>query len=149
MTEFSQVVGIKAAPDRVLAVLLDIERWPEWTSTMTSVRRIDDGPFGVGSRARIRQPGLLPAIWLVTEIDGARGFEWITRSPGVQLKAGHLVEAAGAGSRATLSLRSSGLFGPLVARFYRGLSLRYLAIEAEGLRNRCEGQIIRPSGAAT
>jgi uncharacterized membrane protein len=139
MADFSVVVGIKAPPDRVLAVLFDIERWPEWTSTMTSVRRMDDGPLVAGSRARIRQPKLLPAVWLVTEIDPQRGFNWTTRSPGVQVKGEHLVEASGAGSSVTLSLRFSGLFGAMVARVYRSLSERYLAIEAEGLRSRCEG----------
>ncbi|SRR5260370_22870905 len=97
--DFSIVVDIIASPDRVLAVLCDIERWPEWTSTMTSVRRMDDGPFAVGSRARVRQPKLMPAVWQVTELDERRSFTWVTRSPGVQIRAGHLVEVDGAGSR--------------------------------------------------
>ena len=139
MTDFSFVVDIKAPADRVLAVLCDVERWPEWTSTMTSVRRMDDGPFAVGSRARVRQPKLLPAVWQVTELDGRRSFTWVTRSPGVQIEAGHLVEADGAGSRVTLTLEFSGLLGPLVARLYRSLNQRYLATEARGLRERCEG----------
>jgi uncharacterized protein YndB with AHSA1/START domain len=138
-TDFSIVVDIKASPDRVLPVLYDVERWPEWTSTMTSVRRMDAGPFAVGSRARVRQPKLLPAVWQVTELDERRSFTWVTRSPGVQIRAGHLVEVDGAGSRVTLSLEFSGLLGPLVARLYRSLNERYLATEAEGLRKRCEG----------
>jgi len=139
MTDFSIVVDVKASPDRVLAVLCDVERWPEWTSTMTSVRRMDDGPFAVGSRARVRQPKLLAAVWQVTELDEKRSFTWVTRSPGVQLEARHWVEAGRAGSRVTLSFRFSGLLGPVVARLYRGLSQRYLATEAEGLRKRCDG----------
>jgi uncharacterized membrane protein len=131
-------VDIKASPDRVLAVLCDIERWPEWTSTMTSVRRMDDGPLVVGSRAQIRQPKLLPAVWQVTELDERRSFTWVTRSPGVRVKAGHLVEADGVGSRVRLSLEYSGLLGSLVARIYRHLNERYLAIEAKGLREHCE-----------
>jgi hypothetical protein len=138
MTDVSIVVAINAPPERVLAVLFDIERWPEWTSTMTSVRRMDDGPLSVGSRARVRQPRLIPAVWQVTELDRNSRFTWITHSPGVQLKAEHVVEPDGTGSRAALSLRFSGPLGPLVARLVRGLSERYLAIEAAGLRNRCE-----------
>ncbi len=135
MTHFSISIEIPASPDRVWAVMRDVERWPEWTSTVTSVRRADPGPLGVGSRARIRQPKLLPATWEVTELDeGARCFTWVTRSPGVQVTARHLVEASGAGSRATLSIQFSGLLGAVVGRLTRSLNERYLAIEAKGLK---------------
>jgi uncharacterized protein YndB with AHSA1/START domain len=150
MTNFSITVDIQASPDRVFAVLCDIERWPEWTSTVTSVRRMDGGPFAVGSRVRVCQPKLLPAVWQVTEMDeGRRMFTWVTRSPGVQVTGRHQVEENqveenqveenGSRSRATLSLEFSGLLGPLVARFYRSLNERYLAIEAKGLKERSEG----------
>jgi hypothetical protein len=87
----------------------------------------------------VRQPKLLPAIWQVTELDEPRKFTWVTRSPGVAVTGEHLVEADGTGSRVKLSLNFSGFLGPLVSRFYCSLNQRYLAIEAEGLRKRCEG----------
>jgi hypothetical protein len=121
-----------------MAILCDIDRWPEWTSTMTSVRRIDRGPLAVGSRARVRQPKLPPAIWEVTEFDEKSGFTWISRSPGAQVAGGHRVEATGTGCIATVSLQFSGLFGPLLARIFRGLSERYLDTEAKGLKERAE-----------
>jgi len=117
-----------------------VERWPEWTSTMTSVRRMDSGPFAVGTRARVQQPKLLPAVWQVTELDKQKAFTWVNRNPGVQVTARHQVEQKGSRSRATLSLQFSGLLGPLVARLYRNLNERYLAIEAKGLKERCEAE---------
>ena len=137
MTELSFSTDINARPDRVLAVLLDVEHWPEWTATVTSVRRMDGGPFGMGSRVQIRQPKLLPAVWEVSELDG-HSFTWRTRSPGLQVTGGHAVEATTAGSRATLSLKFSGFLSPLFARLYRDLSERYLRIEAAGLKKRSE-----------
>jgi Polyketide cyclase / dehydrase and lipid transport len=139
VTSFSAVVDIKAPPDEVAAVLFDVERWPEWTSTMTRVRRLDQGPLAVGSTARVRQPKLPPAVWQVTEFDAERGFNWSTQRLGLKLEAGHLVERNMAGSRVTLSFRFSGLLGPLAARFYARLCQRHMATEAEGLRTRCEG----------
>lgn len=139
VTNFATVVDIEASPAAVVAVLFDVERWPEWTPTIRRVRRLDNGPLAVGSRARIWQPKLLPGVWQVTELEAARGFNWITRTPGLQLKAEHLVETRGAGSRVTLSFRFSGLLGQLAARFYGNLAQRYITIEAEGLRKRCIG----------
>ena len=49
-------IHIEAPADVVWAVTEDIERWPEWTPTVTSARRLDGGPFGLGSRFRIKQP---------------------------------------------------------------------------------------------
>ena len=144
MTHFSISVEIRASPGRVWAVLRDIERWPEWTPTVTSIQRVDRGPLAVGSRARIRQPKLPPAEWQVTELDEGRSFTWVTRSPGVRVTGRHWVEADGDGSRATLSLQFSGLLGFLVARLTRGLSERYLALEARGLRERSEGSTESP-----
>src|SRR5580765_507243 len=65
-TEFSISVDIRAAPPRVWALISDIEGWPGWTPTVKSVERLDAGPLAVGSRARIRQPKLLPAVWQIT-----------------------------------------------------------------------------------
>ena len=138
MANFSTAVDIRAAPERVAAVLFDVERWPEWTSTVTSSQRLDPGPFAVGSRARVRQPKLAPAIWRVAELDPMTGFLWVSQTPGLRMTAGHRIAASGEGSRVTLSFQFSGLLGPLVARIYRGLIKRYLAIEAAGLKGRCE-----------
>lgn len=144
MTHFSITVEIHAPPDRVWAVLRDIERWPEWTPTVTSIQRVNRGPLAVGSRARIRQPKLLPAVWQVTELEEGRSFTWVSRGPGVRVTARHWVEANGGGSRATLSLHYAGLLGPLFARLTRSLSECYLALEARGLKARSEGSTGSP-----
>jgi hypothetical protein len=141
MKRFSTTFDIQASAGRVLSVLLDVERWPEWTATMTSVQRLENGPIRVGHRARVRQPKLLPAIWQVTELD-ERGFSWVSRSPGVQVTGRHYISDTGTGSGVTLILEYSGLLSGLATYFYRNLSERYLAIEAKGLKDRCENQVL-------
>lgn len=138
MDGFEISVEIAASPARVWAVMRDIERWHEWTSTVTSIKPATPGPLAVGSRAWVRQPKLLPARWQVIALEEGCSFAWQTRSPGVRIVATHTVEAAPAGARARLSLNFSGAFGWLVARLTRNLNNRYLAIEAAGLKNRCE-----------
>jgi uncharacterized membrane protein len=130
-------VDIDATPEKVFAVLRDVERWPEWTSSMTSVQRVESGPFVVGSTVHVRQPKLRPAEWHVTELEDGRNFTWTTRSPGLRMSAGHLIEAQGTGSRVTLSFELSGFAAPVISWLYRSLIERYITTESQGLKKRC------------
>ncbi len=134
----SITVSIDAPPEKVFAILCDVERWPEWTSTMISVRRLESGPFALGSSARVRQPKLPPAVWRVSEFEDRRNFTWTSRSPGLRMTAGHTIEPKGAGSRVVLSFELSGFIAPLVSRLYGGLIERYIVTEAQGLKKRSE-----------
>jgi uncharacterized membrane protein len=131
-------VNIDAPPQQVFAVLCDVERWPEWTSTMISVQRLQSGPFVVGSSARVCQPSLRPAVWQVTELENQRSFTWTTRSLGLRMTAGHSIEPRGAGSIVVLSFEMSGFIAPLAARLYGGLIERYITTESQGLKQRSE-----------
>ena len=113
MNRFTIITDIPAGPDRVWAVLADVERWSEWTPSVIRIRRLDPGPLAVGSRVRIHQPRLLPAIWRIGELAEGRRFTWVT-----------------------LSVRFEGLLASLVARLTRNLNRRYLELEAAGLRRR-------------
>jgi uncharacterized membrane protein len=138
MKDFSISVRIDAAPDRVWAVMRDIDRWHEWTPTITSITRLDDGPFAIGSRARVRQPRLPPADWRVTSLEENRGFDWESRAPGVRVLGRHRIEPLDGGSRVTLSIQYSGIAGSLLGRMLASLNRRYIALEADGLKRRAE-----------
>jgi uncharacterized membrane protein len=135
-----KTVDIDAPPEKVFAVLCDVEHWPEWTATMTSVQRLDKGPLAVGSRAQVRQPRLRPAVWQVTEFEDNRNFTWTTRAPGLRMKAGHLVEPRGSGSRVALTFEMSGLIAPLMSRVYGNLIEQYVTTESQGLKRHSEAQ---------
>ena len=137
--EQSITVDIAAVPVRVWEVLRDVESWSQWTATVTSVRRLGECPLRVGSRARISQPRLPETEYLVTELDPGRSFTWVATGPGVLTTARHEVEPLPEGaSRLRLSVSQSGVLGSVMGRFYRGLTERYLANEANGLKARCE-----------
>ncbi len=136
--DIERSIEIAAPRATVWGVMADVERWPEWTPTMTSVERLDGGPFAVGSRVRIRQPRLPTAVWTVTAFEPERYLEWQNASPGLESLAGHRLEGAAGGTRVTLSLRWRGWVAPVLRLFYGRLARRYVQTEAEGLKQRCE-----------
>ncbi|WP_256092809.1 SRPBCC family protein [Micromonospora aurantiaca (nom. illeg.)] len=54
---FAESVDIAADVERVWEVQSDVERWPEWTPSVTAARRLEPGPLLLGSTARLEQPG--------------------------------------------------------------------------------------------
>lgn len=141
LMEQSITVEIAAPPERVWEVMSDVEQWSEWTSTVTSVRRLDEGPLRTGSRAKISQPRIPETEYVVTDLEPGRSFTWVAAGPGVLTTASHALEPlAGGGARVRLSVSQSGPLGSVMGRFYRGLTDRYLSDEAIGLKARCEEQ---------
>jgi hypothetical protein len=134
----SIVIDIAAPPARVWEVMFDVVRWPEWTASISRVQPLTPGPLQVGSRVRIHQPKLPPANWRVTELEPGIHFTWVSVAPGVRVTARHSVESTPTGSRVTLALHYHGLLGNLLAQMTRGITRRYLALEANGLKACCE-----------
>ncbi len=140
--EQSTRIDVEVPVERVWEVLREVERWPEWASTVTSLRRLDDGPLAVGSRVRVEQPRIPPTEYVVTEFEPNRSFTWTATGPGVRTTARHRLDQLGAGTtRVTLAVEQAGPLGTVMGRFYRRLTDRYLTAEAEGIKARSEGQV--------
>ena len=130
---------IDAPPDVVWEVTRDIERWPEWTPTVTSVTRLDDGPLRIGSVARIRQPWQPEGAWVVTELASGRRFAWETRRSGLYMVGTHELSPDGPGTRTALRVEAKGVLAVLIWPVLRLAMRRALAAENRGLKRRCEG----------
>ena len=142
-------IDIAASPEAVWSTLSDVERWPEWTRSVSQVERLDAGDFGAGSRARVKQPGMPRLVWEVTEYVPEEVFSWASKAPGVTTTGGHRLVAdrggPGGGSAAlgdsvtvTLTLDQEGFLAPVVWRLTGSRSRRYVQMEADGLKRRCE-----------
>jgi uncharacterized protein YndB with AHSA1/START domain len=136
--KYEITVDIDAPPARVWDVMVDVEKWPEWTPSMSSVKRLDAGELREGSRVRIKQPKLAPTTMTVTELEPDKCFTWRMTGPGIEVTATHTIKAKGKGSQVVLSLYFDGIVGGIIGRATRGLNERYIAYEAAGLKKRSE-----------
>jgi uncharacterized membrane protein len=136
-------IEIAASPELIWSTLSDVERWPDWTRSVTEVERLDAGDFGVGSRARVKQPGMPRLVWEVTEYAPEEAFTWASKIPGVTTTGAHRLGTGVDGSvTVTLTLDQEGPLAPVVWRLTGSRSRQYVQTEAEGLKRRCE-----PGGA--
>lgn len=140
-------VEIDASPQLVWDVFSEVERWPEWTASVTSLVGRDGHALEVGRRFAIKQPGMPKLVWKVTEIDPGSSWTWEVRSPGASTVARHYVTGLPGGrTLVRQQLDQRGVLGALVGRLMVNKTKRFLELEAQGLKARSE-QLSRANGA--
>ena len=139
MKTFTAQATTSASPAQTWRALIDITDWPRWTPSYTSIERLDAGPVAVGSRARVRQPRLAPAVYEVAEIVNRENFTWTSSAVGVHTVARHrLVPTPDGGTRIELAAELSGwLAGTVSALMGRRIG-RYVSLEANGIKAAAE-----------
>ncbi|HEX8867379.1 MAG TPA: SRPBCC family protein [Lentzea sp.] len=138
MPGLQHTVVIAAPPERVWDLIVDVERWPERIPTVDSVERLDDGPLALGSRTKLSQPRLSPAVWTVTELTEGSSYTWESKTSGVTVVASHDVEPHADGCRLTLALTVSGALAGIGWLMSKSLSKRYVETEAASIKAAAE-----------
>lgn len=134
-----ETIDINAAPEAIWAILIDVERWSDWSESMTSLAYLEAPPLRIGSQVRVKQPRLPAAVWTVTSIEPHRQFTWEASTFGSHMVGIHAIEALGEGrSRVTLGVDQSGPLAWLGTLLFGRLGRRYVRMEAEGLKQRVE-----------
>jgi uncharacterized membrane protein len=132
-------VAIDAPADVVWEVFSDVERWPEWTASVTRLVGLEGSELKVGKRFEIKQPRMPKLVWEVTELTPGTSWTWVQRSPGGVTVARHDVIAESDGrTQVRQQLDQRGPVGALVGLLMRGMTRRYLELEAAGLKARSE-----------
>jgi uncharacterized membrane protein len=131
-------IGIDASANLVWDVFSDVERWPEWTASVTSLKALDGPGLAIGKRFEIKQPRLPKLVWEVTALDEGRSWTWEQRSPGGRTIAVHEVHPDGHRTLVKQRLDQQGPVGGLIGRMMHGTTKRYLDLEAHGLKARSE-----------
>jgi len=138
MKRFERRCRIQASPVVAWRWLADFARWPEWTPTVDAVDVLDPGEPGIGTRVRLHQPRLRPAEWVVERWRPEREFAWASRRPGLRSIASHVLAPEPEGCEVILAFSLDGPLALLAAPMGRKTIERYLALEAAGLKARCE-----------
>jgi uncharacterized membrane protein len=139
-------VEIEAPPQLVWDVFADVEHWPDWTASVTSLVGLDAPALAVGRRFAIKQPGMSKLVWEVTEIEPGSSWTWVQRSPGVLVSARHdVIAQPGGRTLVRQQLDQRGVLGALVGRLMVKKTKRFLELEAQGLKARSE-QLSRADG---
>lgn len=133
MQTYSTSVWTSASPDVTWRWLSDVERWPQWCPTFTSVTLLDR-PMKVGARARVLQPGLRPATWSVDLWEPPRRFRWSASYPGIRVSGDHELIPDAGGVTVTLTLVYTGLLAPLMRKMLERRSYEYLSRELEAFQ---------------
>jgi uncharacterized protein YndB with AHSA1/START domain len=140
MRTYQRTVEIAASPAEVWAVTTDVEAWPTWNPAMAAVRRQDTGPIRTGSSAIVIQPKLRPATWTVREARRGECFVWDTAGPAYVVTARHEIAPVGEGSSLRLQVRMTGPLSPLVWLVTGSVVRKYVDLEAQGIKQRCEAR---------
>ncbi|RAU99700.1 polyketide cyclase [Mycobacterium colombiense] len=140
-------VAIDAPPQLVWDVFTDVEHWPDWTASVTSLTGLDGAALAVGRRFAIKQPGMSKLVWRVTELEPGRSWTWVQRSPGVRVTARHdVIAQPGGRTLVRQRLDQNGVLGAPVGWLMARKTKRFLDQEAQGLKARAE-QLSRADGA--
>ena len=129
---------IRSRCEVVWRVTIDLERWPEWSPTFDSVRRIDEGPFNLGSSALVKQPGQRETVWTVTKLIPEREFSWETTVASVRMIATHRIIEKSHNTHSNLELELVGIAARVLWPLIRRNISRALARENQGLKDECE-----------
>jgi uncharacterized protein YndB with AHSA1/START domain len=132
-------VAIDAPATVVWDVFSDVEHWPEWTASVTRLVGLDGPDLAVGGRFEIKQPRMPKLVWEVTEVKPGTSWTWVQRSPGGLTVARHdVIPESDGRTQVRQQLEQRGPVGAAVGLLMRGMTRRYLDLEAQGLKARSE-----------
>jgi len=130
---------IDAPAATVWTVYRDVAHWSDWTASVDHAVPLDGPEIRVGAQFAIKQPRLPKVVWEVTTVDPGRSWTWESRTLGTTTIAWHEVALLDEGrTRASQGIEQRGWLAPVFGALTARITKRYLAMEAVGLKARCE-----------
>ncbi|WP_188932419.1 SRPBCC family protein [Puia dinghuensis] len=129
---------VHASARHIFNILLRLERWNLWTQSVTGISTLNNASVEVGTKLRVLQPKLSPAIWIITKIDQDKILIWEKRSLGLKMISEHLIHSDANETKVTIRMNYEGPLAGLIYQLTRSLTNRYMTMEINGLKKESE-----------
>lgn len=130
--------AIRSSPERIFSTLIAVEKWSQWTKSVSKARYINSKLCEFGVQIKIYQPKLPPAVWIVQEITKNRSLVWVKRSFGLKMTANHFIIGSGKEQTVKLQIVYEGFLAGFFYKLTSKLTEKYLSMEVAGLKQVCE-----------
>jgi len=138
--KLENTIEIKASMAHIWAVTCDIENWPQWTPTISAVKKCEREQTAVGSKALVKQPGIKETEWTITVLNEPECFAWTASILGMPSVATHEIFEKEGKTYNRLSFEITGRLARLIGPILRPQLQKALATENKGLKAFCETQ---------
>ena len=116
--KFSSTVEIDAPPEKVWALVNELEEWPQWISSIKRIEKLSEGPLGEGSQIRVTAKATITVSLLMTITEFVPGQRAVLQGKrlGTKMTRYYTFEPVNGGTRLTAGGEVSGLLAFLARR---------------------------------
>jgi hypothetical protein len=134
---FEADIRMKATPEATWDAVADPETWPGWTKAVYRVKKLSEGPLGVGSRLRITIWCIIPVRlhMTITEFVPGKRVAMEGKALVARLSRYYMLQPQNGRTRAIVGGEATGLLAPLTWVIGQVLSKEIV----QDLRVRIEG----------
>jgi len=135
---FSSSIEIDAPPEKVWALVNDLEEWPQWIPSIKKIEKLSEGPLGAGSQIRVTAKSIITVKLLMTITEFVPPQHAVMRGKvmGTEMTRHYTFEPVNQGTRLTAGGEVSGLLAFLVRRGGQSLSEEIV----QAARRKIEGE---------
>ena len=122
--KFSSSVEIDAPPEKVWALVNDLEEWPQWIPSIKRIEKLSEGALGEGSQVRVTAKSIITVKLLMTITEFVPGQRAVMQGKvmGTKMTRYYTFEPVNQRTRLTAGGEVSGLLAFLVRRGGQALS---------------------------
>jgi hypothetical protein len=112
---FEADIRIKATPEAIWDAVADPETWPSWTKAVWRVKKLSEGPVGVGSRLRITIWCIIPVRlhMTITEFVPGQRVAMEGKALIARMSRYYMLQPQNGRTRAIVGGEATGLLAPL------------------------------------